>query len=133
MGKKYDTFNHTKVHIRYHIIFSTKYCRDCLVGIKESLKQCFDDIASHSDFRILEVGVDKNHVHLFVKSCPTFSIMQIVRRLKQVSTRQMWKRHEEYLRGFYKRKRVLWSNGYFCSTVGEMSEDMIKYYVKNQG
>jgi len=133
MGKKYETFNHAKVHIRYHIIFSTKYRRDCLVGIEDSLTQCFDDIASRSNFRILEIGIDRNHVHLFVKSCPTFTVLQIVRRLKQVSTRRMWDSHGEHLSRFYRKKRVLWSNGYFCSTVGEMSEETIKKYIQNQG
>ena len=133
MGKKYETFNHAKAHIRYHIIFSTKYRRDCLAGIEDSLTQCFNDIASRSNFRILEIGIDRNHVHLFVKSCPTFTVLQIVRRLKQVSTRRMWGAHEEHLSRFYRKKRVLWSNGYFCSTVGEMSEETIKNYIKNQG
>ncbi len=134
MFKEYESFNHAKTHIRYHVIFSTKYRRHCLDGIKEDLFGCFNDIASHSHFKILRAGVDGDHVHLLVKSCPTFSIYQIVRRLKQVSTRRMWKSHEDYLRKYYWGKcRKLWTNGYFCSTIGEMSEETVRKYIENQG
>ena len=133
MKKEYESYNHAKVHIRYHLIFSTKFRRDCLNGIKEDLIECFNDIASHSHFKILNVGTDRNHVHFFIKSCPTFAVYQIVRRLKQVSTRRMWKKHETYLRQYYWKKKKLWTNGYFCSTVGEISEETIQKYIENQG
>ena len=66
MKKEYESYNHAKVHIRYHLIFSTKFRRDCLNGIKEDLIECFNDIASHSHFKILNVGIDRNHVHFFI-------------------------------------------------------------------
>ena len=31
------------------------------------------------------------------------------------------------------KKKILWSKGYFCSTVGEASEKTIEEYIKNQG
>lgn len=133
MKKVYETYGHAKCHIRYHFIFSTKYRRSCLNGIEDELRRVFDEIAEKGDFKILRVGVDKNHVHLFVKSRPSVSIFRIVRILKQVSTRRMWQRCPDVLSKYYYGKRCLWSSGYFCSTVGEMSEDTIIRYIENQG
>lgn len=133
MNKEYQTYHHAKTHIRYHLIFSTKYRKPCLEGIEEEMKQCFADIAKVSHFRVLNVGIDRNHVHLFVRSCPTYSIYQIVRRLKQMSTRMMWLTCGEHLSKYYYKKRKLWSGGYFCSTVGAMSEDTVIKYIKEQG
>ena len=133
MEKEYETFAHAKTHIRYHIIFSTKYRRECLTGIEDDLRRILDDISSRSHFKILEVGIDKNHLHLFVKSCPTMSIYRIVQRVKSMTTYRLWQDHTEHLSKFYWKKKKLWTVGYFCSTVGEMSEKTIMEYIKNQG
>lgn len=131
--KRYETYNHAKTHIRYHLIFSTKYRRDCLSGIESELREVFKEISDKGNFRVLDMGIDGDHVHFLVKSCPSMSIEQIVRRLKQVSTRRLWQRCEEYLRRYYWKKRVIWSGGYFCGTVGEVSEDKVMGYIRSQG
>lgn len=133
MINKYDTYNHAKTYIRYHIIFSTKYRKDILGGLKDDLTIIFNDISSVSNFKIIRMGFDGTHVHLFIKSCPTFSILEIVRRLKQVSTRRIWKKRGDYLKQFYWKKRHIWTNGYFCSTIGEISSDVVLEYIEKQG
>ena len=130
MKKEYESYNHAKCHIRYHMIFSTKYRKPCLQGIEKEVERVLQEIASHGNFRIVKVGIGVDHVHLLVRSRPSVSISSIVRRLKQVSTRMLWSCHESHLRGFYwGRKRVVWTNGYYCSTVGEMSEDIVEAYI----
>lgn len=133
-NKPYESYNHAKCHIRYHIIFSTKYRKPCLEKIENDVKDAMYGIAKRSNFRILQIGIDKNHIHLLVKSCPSFSIEQIVRRLKMVSTRELWKRCGEILSEFYwGNKKKVWTNGYFCSTVGEVNEELIMKYIEGQG
>ena len=133
MGKKYDTYNHAKVHIRYHLIFTTKFRRSCLEGVKGDLLESLKGIEKRSHFKLLYIAIGADHMHLFVKSRPSISIEQIVRRLKQITTSEMWKKHEDYLMQFYWKRKKLWSNGYFCSTVGEMSEETVIKYINNQG
>lgn len=133
MKDRYETYSHSKTYIRYHFIFSTKYRRNCLVGMEQSVKECFDKISSKCNFKVLEVGVDKNHVHLYVKSCPTMSIHEIVKRLKRMSTFYLWQEHYVLLSKYYWKKTLLWTRGYFCSTVGIVCENNILNYVKNQG
>lgn len=54
--------------------------------------------------------------------------------LKQFSTYNLWKKHNQYLKQFYwSGKHHLWTRGYFCSTIGEVSEAKIKEYIENQG
>ncbi len=50
------------------------------------IKQILSDIAKEKDFEIIEMEVDKDHVHLLVSYNPTQSILDIVRLLKQMST-----------------------------------------------
>lgn len=131
---KYDTYNHAKTRLRYHIIFSTKYRRDCLSQISDVVYRVMTEISEHSRFKIIKMGIDKDHIHILVKSEPNFAPYQIVRRLKQVSTRRIWKECEWHLRKYYwGKKRELWTHGYFCGSVGEVSESKVLEYIDKQG
>lgn len=133
---RYKSLNHSKFRIRYHLIFSTKYRRDYLIGIEQSVKQVFLDIGDMSEFDVVEIGVDTNHVHLVVSSKPTLAPVDIVRRLKQISVHRLWKYNYDHLARFFWGKRLgstLWTGGYFCETIGPVQEEAILDYVKNQG
>ena len=126
--------NHSCTRLRYHIVLVCKYRRKVIDSVTECyLREIFCDIANHSYFKILYMGFDKDHVHLFVSSIPSFSVSEIVRRLKQVSTRRLWNKHGEYLRRYFWKGRPLWTSGYYCSTVGDVSERSVVLYINNQG
>lgn len=133
MRDKYETYAHAKTHIRYHLIFSTKYRKDCLSSISAETAEVFSEISERSRFKVLKIGIDKNHVHLLVKSCPTMSISKIVQRLKSMSTYLLWSRCNGVLRGYYWKGHKLWTRGYFCSTIGEVNESTVSNYIENQG
>jgi len=130
----YKSFSHAKTMLRYHLIFSTKYRKDCLTKIHDSVILSFREVEKISDFKILEIELDKNHIHILIEFRPRYSIEQVVRRLKQMTTSYIWKKNESWLRQFYwSGKHILWTGGYFCSTIGSVSEEKLKYYIKNQG
>ena len=129
-----ETHGHCRSFIRYHFIFSTKYRRRCFAGHEDELRSVFDWVGRRCAFRVLHLGVDRDHVHMLVKATASISIEQIARRLKMLSTREMWRRHERWLAPFYWGKRKnLWASGYFCSTIGQVSEDKIVGYIEQQG
>ena len=131
---KYITYSHAKVFIRYHLVFSTKFRKPCLSVIKETIVSAFRYVDSHSKFNIERICVDDDHVHLLVKSPPTLSVSQIVQRMKAVTLHYVWNREGSYMRKYYwKQKRVLWTHGYFCSTIGNVSENKIIEYIEKQG
>jgi len=57
----------------YHIIFVYKYRRKVLSGIDSELKEIIKSISENSDFKILEMETDKDHIHLLIKSEPKIS------------------------------------------------------------
>lgn len=130
---EYDRKNHSKFLLMYHIIFVYKYRKKALLGIENDLKNIIFDIASTSNFKVIEMECDKDHIHLLVKSEPNISILSIIRKLKQGTTYQMWQLHEVYLKNYYWKERTLWSDGYFCSTIGNISKDITIEYIRNQG
>ena len=126
--------NRSCTRLRYHIVLVCKYRKKVINSDVEALlRRIFSDIAMHSHFDIKYMGFDRDHVHLFVKSIPSFSVLEIVRRLKQVSTRRLWQECPEYLRKWFWKGKPLWTSGYYCSTVGEITEESVIRYINNQG
>lgn len=96
-------------------------------AIEHAVSQC-------SSVKLLACGFDGNHVHLVIDSPPRCSPAQLVGRIKQLSTHRLWNSHEDNLKNiYYGKKKMMWSSGYFCETVGNVSEKTVLDYVKNQG
>jgi len=105
-----------------------------LVGqLNDDIKQIFQSIANSSDFDIEVMETDINHVHFLIRYIPRLSIAQIVRRLKQESTRQIWLLHPTILRKQYWYQHLLWSDGYFVCSIGEASPETVRQYILSQG
>ena len=145
--KDYISKNHSKFLIKYHVIFVCKYRKKLLIGAVEyDMKQIMQNISDLSDFNIEVMETDKDHIHMMICSEPKLSPLQIVRRLKQMSTTAIWKRHENqmsttaiwkrhenYLRHVFYWENTFWTDGYFVSSVGNVSQETIKKYIENQG
>ena len=121
MSKKsqYITTNRSKHYLKCHLILVTKYRKNILVGqLNDDLKNIFQSIADSSDFEIEVMETDQNRIHFLIRYIPRLSISQMVRRLKQESTRQIWLLHPTLLRQEYWYQQIFWSDGYFvCSIV----------------
>jgi putative transposase len=72
---------------------------------------CMDNIQSSRIFRIGS------------KSEPKVSALSIVRKLKQESTNRLLKTQKEYLKKYYWDENTLWNEGYFASTIGNVSKE----------
>lgn len=102
MQSKYISTNRSKHYLKCHLILVTKYRRNILVGqLNDDLKDIFSSIANNSDFEIEVFESDVNHIHFLIRYIPRLSISQLVRRLKQESTRQLWLSHHATLRQYY--------------------------------
>lgn len=133
LNKNYKSKNHSKFILTYHIIFTCKYRKKLLIKYGEDVKQIMYDISKKYDFDIKEMEVDKDHIHMMISSVPKISPLQIVRVLKQQSTIQMWRRYASKLKKQYWKENTFWTDGYFCSTIGEVSSETLKHYIQNQG
>lgn len=131
----YTSRNHSKYLLMTHLIFVCKYRKKSLVKFGNEIKQLFHDIAEEKDFEIIEMEVDKDHIHLLVNYNPTQSILEIVRWMKQMSTYRIWRQNSNHIslqKQFWK-ERTFWSDGYFACSIGNVSKETIKKYIQNQG
>ena len=132
--KEYISKNHSKFLIKYHIILVCKYRKQLLVGAVEyDMKKIMRHISEMSDFDIEVMETDKDHLHMMVRSEPKLSPLQIVRRLKQMSISAVWKKYGDFLRHNFYEEHTFWPDGYFVSSIGNVSQETIKKYIENQG
>ena len=102
-------------------------------AMDDAVKNVLQQVAANSDFCIEVMETYKDHVHLLVSAPPKLSPLQIVRKLKQETTYRIWKEKESVLRRIYWRERTFWTDGYFVSTIGNVSQETMKHYIENQG
>ena len=84
-----------------------------------------------SDLSIIEVGTDKDHVHIHMVIPPKYAVSKIVEAIKSNTSRKM-KEKFKYLKQVYWDGYGIWAVGFFVSTVG-INESTIQNYVRNQG
>ena len=80
---------------------------------------------------IEQMGFDNDHMHLVMVIPPKYSISEVMGKLKAQSASNMRKTFK-WLGKVYWNENVVWSTGYFVSSVG-LDEHTIRNYVEHQG
>ena len=128
---------HSKASAEYllkiHLILVCKYRKQLLTTIGEDCKQIMFEISQSSNFSIDIMEVDKNHIRLLLDIEPKISVSSIVNSLKSISTNRLWKRHKDFLKTHFWKKKTVWSDGYFVCTTGNAKMETIKKYIETQG
>ena len=129
----YISKNRHKFYLKCHLVFVCKYRKQLLLSdIRDCVLSVFKEVESKCDFDIEIMETDKDHIHLLIDYDPKVSVLQIVRRLKQETTFELWKVHESYLKKYFWKERTFWSDGYFACSIGEgTSYGTIQEYIKN--
>lgn len=117
----------------YHLVCPAKYRKVVFTEDVDSvLKDVCLKIAKRYEIVLIEIGVEKDHVHFLLQSVPRYSATRIARMIKSITAREIFKRVPTVKRQLWGGE--FWTKGYFMSTVSRHgNEDTIKNYVKNQG
>jgi putative transposase len=97
------------------------------------MKQILFEISKQSDFTIDVMQSDIDHIHILIDYPPKLSISSIVNRLKALSTKRIYQKHEVFLKKQYWKENTFWSDGYFVCTTGDACTETIKKYIEQQG
>jgi putative transposase len=116
------------------LIFAAKYRKALLFGtFRTDVKQYMFDACIEHHWYIRRMETDKDHIHILLQYNPMDSITGIVSLFKQYSTYQAWKNHGHMLKKHYWKEKMLWSDGYFAASIGQVSQETIENYIENQG
>ena len=125
--------SHNVTILLYHIVCPAKYRRVVFTDeVDRVLKDTCLEIAKRYEITFIEIGTDQDYVHFLVQSVPTYSPTEIVRIIKSLTAREVFKHMPSVKKKLWGGQ--FWTDGYYMSTVGRHgSEDTIRTYAKQQG
>jgi putative transposase len=130
---EYISENHSKHLLMCHLIFVCKYRKKLLLKVGDDIKTEIESISNRYGWQIIEQEIDQDHIHILIRYSPKWSILEIVRLLKQLTTYRIWQKHNEYLSQHFWKERTFWSDGYFSCSIGNVSKEIIQKYIQEQG
>ena len=124
---------HTAYRTEYHIVWIPKYRHRILnSGVKEYLIKLFPKVMEQlPGCEIVKYNIQPDHIHMVMVIPPKYAVSTVVGKMKGLTSSELRKRFD-WLGKRYWRENVVWSPGYFVSTVG-VEEDRILKYVEYQG
>ena len=124
---------HGIYYLQYHVAWVCKYRRRILnPGMCGYIRKLLPKLLrSMPGVEIETIGFDKDHLHMMVSIPPKYSISSVMGKLKSQSASQLRKAFP-WLNKVYWNENIVWSQGYFVSSVG-VDEETIRRYVEYQG
>ena len=129
----YTKSGHGVYRLQYHVVWVCKYRRRVLKpGVRDYLEKVIRGLLrSMSGVTLETIGFDQDHLHMVMSIPPKYAISAVMAQLKSQSASTMRQKFS-WLTKVYWKENVVWSPGYFVSSVG-VDEYTIKRYVEYQG
>ena len=126
---EYSKSSHVVYDIKYHIIWVTKY-RYKMLGGKMSLRlrELIRQGCEARGITIVQGNIGKDHVHMLLSCPPSLAPSKAVQYLKGRSSRLLQEEYPELKKRYW--GQHLWARGYFCATVGSVTEETIRNYIE---
>jgi len=128
----FKKLSHVLYRCKYHILWIPKYRYRVLEGLVKEL--LLKDIPTLLEWwkssEMIELNIQKDHVHLVVSVPPKISISQLMVVLKGKTAIKLFKSYPQLKTKPYWGNHF-WARGYCVDTIG-LDEDKIKKYVKYQ-
>ena len=122
---------HTKWNCTYHIVFIPKYRRKVMYGqVRNDVREVIRQLCQMRDVQLLSGAVCADHVHLYVAIPPKQSVSEFMGYLKGKSSLMIFDRNPQFKQKG--KDRHFWARGYYVESVGNVNEDTIKNYIKEQ-
>ena len=138
MVKEYRTTAHRKFLIQYHVILVCKYRKHLLKRLGNIVKSYLEIYATQTNVEVEIAEVDKDHIHILLcLNSLDFSIEKWIIGFKKYTTYNLYHHTNtnivSYLKQHFWNKNTFWSDGAFVTSIGNVSAESVKKYIKNQG
>lgn len=118
-----------RVHlIVYHLVWTPKRRKAVLTGaIARDGRALIEATCAEKGWDVIELAVQPDHIHLFVRVWPSVSAADVVKECKGITS------HD--LRATYpslRRLPSLWTRSSFAATAGTVSSEIVKRSIEAQ-
>ena len=122
--------SHAVYETSYHLVWCPKYRKKIFEQreVRERTVQLIREISDDYGFDLIEMEIAIEHVHILLSFPPRYSIGDVVRIIKSISARQLFREFPILKRKLWSGE--LWEDGYFVRTVGDrMTREVIEKYI----
>ena len=124
--------NHTVYRIAYHMCWIPKYRHEIFKKeLQKRMKEILFQIAYEYEWKVHEMEVMTDHVHMLLETMPKWSPSRIIQTLKSKSAIQFFREYPEIKKKYFWGGK-LWTSSYFVATVGTDTYESMKKYIEEQ-
>jgi putative transposase len=129
--RTYRRAAHTVYELHYHFVFTTKYRKPVLRGdLAVEVRDLIRQICRSNDIEILAGHVRPDHVHLLLSVPPHLAPSRVMQAIKGKTSHVLLSDRRKLRREFW--GQHLWARGYFGCSSGNVTDEMIEEYIRNQ-
>ena len=111
-------------------VWITKYRYRVLRGeLRERVRAIIRQVCAELGVTIVKGVLSTDHVHMFVSIPPQLAVSDVVRRVKGRSSRKIQQEFPALRKRYW--GRHFWARGYFCTTSGNVTDEVILQYIAN--
>ena len=126
---RYSSSAHTRFYHRYHVVWATKYRYKVLQGaMRERIRAIIIQTCEELGVHIVKGVLARDHVHMFLSIPPKLSLSDVMQRIKGRSSRRIQMEFPDLRKRYWGRR--FWARGYFSTTSGNVTDDVIRQYLE---
>jgi putative transposase len=126
----YSKTSHTVFYHRLHIVWITKYRYRVLQGeLRVRLREIIAQVADSMGIKIVNGVLSSDHVHIFAEIPPHVTVSDFVKHAKGSSSRKIQVEYPKIRKKYW--GCHFWGRGFFISTSGNVTDDIINNYINN--
>lgn len=97
--------------------------------LRERVREIIAQVADEMNIKVINGVLSAEHVHMFVEIPPHLAVSDFVRIAKGRSSRKIQIEFPQLQKQYW--GRHFWGRGYFSSTSGNVTDDIINHYIDN--
>ncbi len=130
--ENYRTSSHSRYDLKYHFVWVTKYRKPVLRGeVSLRVRALVREICQAHDIEILQGAVCREHVHVLLSCPPNISPSKVMQYIKGKTSRKLMMEFKHIQKQYW--GRHFWARGYFVASSGNVTDEVIKEYIRQQG
>jgi putative transposase len=111
-----------------HLVWTPKRRKPVLTGnVAKDCKALMEAKCKEYGWRIIELAIQPDLVHLFVEVFPTVPASEVVNQCNGVPSHELRKNYP-----FLKKRPSVWTRSCFAATAGHVSAETIQRYIEMQ-
>ena len=116
--------------LHVHVVWCTKYRKKVLGGdVGARVRDLARQVCSEMGVEVLRGVVAGDHVHMLVSMPSQMSVSKLVQRVKGKTSYKLQREFDGLRRQYWGQR--MWARGYFASTTGNVTDEMIAEYITN--